>query len=363
MDLLLSEYNKNNRNGKRLICTDCIIRKRGDLLHICLNSLGCRFRKSGSCTMCDYGQGNQLTEQKLESVLPEIKEAAVGMKSILIGTLGSVLDSAEISRECLNMICHILNDISINTIIFETHYSFIDDNTCKWLRQHLPEKDIVIEIGIESADEFVQEKCLNKKINMEVLKAKIELLHSYGMSITANTFLGAPFLSVAEQIDDAENTVNWAIDNRIDSVVIFPANIRKHTLLDDLYKNGKYFPVQHWAIFELLSRIPISYLSRIYLAWYGDWIDVDENGERLNLPPYACKICEIQWMDFYHHFLSESDNWKRKQLLGIYEKKMSTNCDCRIQFEKSMKKRSAESREYRVDKVRQWIAKKLDNIH
>ncbi|MDD6628183.1 MAG: hypothetical protein PUF03_08030 [Lachnospiraceae bacterium] len=359
MDLLLSEYNKNKRNDQRIIGKDCIIRKRGELLHVCFNSPGCRFRSAGSCTMCDYGQGKVITEQNVKSVLPEIQNAAIGIKSILIGTLGSVLDTTEISKECLKLICEFVNDMVVETVIFETHYSLIDDDICQWLRQHLPTKDIVVEVGIESADQFVQDKCLNKRIDMEVLKSKIQLLHHYGMSITANIFLGAPFLSVAEQVDDAEKTVNWAINNEIDSVVIFPANIRKNTLLYELYKNGKYMPIQHWAIFELLCRIPVFYLNKIYLAWYGDWIDVDDTGEAFNLPPCACKICEPQWFKFYHAFLAEPESLKRKQMLHIYRNEMAFDCNCYNRFENSMKLSLTGSREYRVEKERQWIVERL----
>ncbi len=355
MDFVLSEFNKKKRNNKKIICEDLIIRKREKLLHVCLNSPGCRYRKSGSCTMCDYGQGNLLTEERIRDILPHIKEATEGMQSILIGTLGSVLDSEEISRKCLEIVCDMLNKLSIETIIFETHYTMIDDQICQWLKCHLPQKDIVIEVGLESVDSIIQEKCLNKKIDIEVLKSKIELLHAYGMSITANVFLGAPFLTVGEQIEDTENTIRWAIDNGIDSVVVFPANIRENTLLDVLYKNEKYFPIQHWAIFELLCRIPLNYLNRVYLAWYGDWFEFDEKGERTNLPPYSCDICSNRWMEFYHEFLSETDNAKRRRVLQMYRGKLMDRCGCYGSFEQNLIKSTLEERKNRIDRIRDWI--------
>lgn len=355
MDFLLGKYNQNIRNNKKMVSTDYIIRKRGDLLHVCLNSPGCRYRNSGSCTMCDYGQGMRLTEKRMKDILPYIKEAAVGMQSILIGTLGSVFDSAELSLECLEMICNTLNDLPIKTIIFETHYTMINDMICQWLKKRLPQKDIVVEVGLESVDVFVQEKCLNKTINLRELKSKIELLHYYGMSITANAFLGAPFLTVKEQIEDTEKTINWAVDNGVDSIVIFPANIRKNTLLDVLYKNEKYLPIQHWAIFELLCNIPLHYLNRIYLAWYGDWIDFDETGKATNYPPYSCKRCKGKWMEFYHQFLSEPDSLKRKQILKKYCKKLSLDCDCHNEFIESSEEFMEESIERRIDRIKNWI--------
>ena len=359
MDLLLGKCIQNTRNNKRIVCSDYILRKRGGLLHVCLNSPGCRYRNSGSCTMCDYGQGIRLSEKKMRNILPAIKEASVGMQSILIGTLGSVFDSKELSLECLAMLCDTLNDLPIKTIIFETHYTMIDDMICQWLKKQLPKKDIVVEVGLESVDVFVQEKCLNKTVDVTALKSKIELLHHYQMSITVNAFLGAPFLSVKEQIVDTLKTVNWAVDNGVDSVVIFPANIRKNTLLDVLYKNGKYSPIQHWAIFELLCNIPVHYLNRIYLAWYGDWIDLDEKGNEMNYPPYFCDKCKSKWMNFYQQFILETNSMQRKNILKKYYRKLSLGCDCRDKYIRSLEETLDENLEGRVNRIRDWI---LNNI-
>lgn len=359
MDFLLTEFNKKNRNNKKIINEDFILRKREKLLHVCLNSPGCRYRNVGSCTMCDYGQGKFLTKERIRDILPHIEEEANSAQSILIGTLGSVLDPAEISRECLELICDSLNNLALETIIFETHYTMIDNQMCQWLKQHLPQKDIVIEVGLESVDCIIQEKCLNKKIDLMVLKSKIELLHAYGISITANAFLGAPFLSTKEQIEDTENTINWAIRNKVDSVVIFPANIRKNTMLDILYKNGKYFPIHHWAIYELLRRIPLNYLNKIYLAWYGDWIEFDGKGEETNIPPYSCGVCRDKWMEFYHEFLSEPDSLKRNQILQMYQGVLMSGCGCYDLFERNLKKPILEERKKRIGEMRNWIENQL----
>lgn len=358
MDVLLSRYNQEKRNRKKIISSSCIVRKRGTLLHICLNSPGCRYRKSGSCTMCDYGEGRRLTVEELVAFWPQIKEASVGMSSILIGSLGSVLDTEEVSKECLEKICGFLNEIPVETIIFETHYTMINDEICQWLRQHLPGKDIVIEVGLESTDLVVQEKCLNKKIDLIILEAKIELVHKYGMCITANVFLGAPFLSVSEQIEDTKKTIQWAVEHGVDSVVLFPANIRENTLLDILYKEGKYSRIRHWAVFEVLIRVPWHYLNRIYLAWYGDWIDYNEEGERENLPPYCCERCAGKWMEFYRHFLEETDNSGRQRILMLYGEELASGCTCRRNFEEDLRVSTREERARRIEDGRKWLSNK-----
>lgn len=355
MSLLLSNYNKENRNGKRYIESDCIIRKREGLLHVCINSQGCRFRKAGSCVMCDYGYGHCVDKDGIRNIISLISENITDINSILLGTLGSILDIQEVSEESLEMIFDYLNQTDINTIILETHYTTITEEKCLWLTKQLSKKDIVVEIGLESVNDFVQQNCLNKMIDLEMLKNKINLLHKYDISVTANVFLGAPFLNEAEQIKDAGDTVLWAIDHDINSIVIFPANIRKDTLLDFLYTNQQYHRIRHWDVFNLLEQVPELFLNRVYLAWYGDWIDVDENGKINNLPPYACEICQKKWADFYHEFLAEPDSLVRKEILKKYKIILSDKCNCYDEFRKDMDDFINHTGEGKNENGRKWL--------
>lgn len=358
MKELLSRYNQYKRNGEKIITSSDIIRSRGTLLHVCLNSSGCRFRKNGSCTMCDYGEGTQLSEKEMGKVLQDISKASNGMNSILIGSLGSVLDPEEVPVKCLTMICEALSQLPIKTIIFETHYTFITNEICQWLQSMLPGKDIVIEVGLESVNEFVQKNCLNKEINLCALESKIKLVHKWKMSLTVNVFLGTPFLTVLEQVEDTNNTIQWAVNHNVDSIVIFPVNIRKHTLLYDLYIEEEFAQLSHWAVFEVLKSIPQWYLDRIYLAWYGDWVDYDRKyNQQDNLPPYGCSICENEWMEFYQMFLLKSDNLERKKLLTKYEKVLSSKCGCKKIFEENMVQSKKDGE--KVKKIEKWLKKHL----
>lgn len=359
MDLLLSNYNKKNRNGKRYIEEDCIIRKREGMLHVCINSIGCMFRQSGSCVMCDYGQGRNVRKDGITKIITLISENIADVDSILVGTLGSILDTREISKESLEMIFAYLNQTDITTVILETHYTTISEKICMWLKEQLPKKDIVIEVGLESVDYYVQDKCLNKIIDLTVLQEKIKLLHDHHMSITANVFLGAPFLNKKAQIEDAKNTVRWAIENNVDSIVIFPANIRKNTLLDLLYTNQLYSRIRQWDVFEVLECVPVEYLNRMYLAWYGDWVEEGRAGTANNLPPYACEICKSKWDDFYHHFLTERGSTARKAILEKYKKILRCECNCYDEFISELYSFTGELREEKTESIRKWLQRYL----
>lgn len=359
MNTLLAKCNTLIRNDKNIIHEDCIIRKREKLLHVCLNSCGCRFRKTGSCIMCNYGQGHILSKEQMDRVLKQVAFEAEGMDSVLIGTLGSIFDPEEVLPECLEMICDKLNQLSARVIIFETHYLMVTRELCVWLKEKLPNKDVVIELGLESADEFVQNECLNKKINLEYLCEKIKLIHDFGFSVTANVFLGSPFLSVREQISDTTKTILWAINHSVDSTVIFPMNIRKDTLIALLYQNDKYERVSQWQILEVLQNVPEDYLNHIYFAWYGDWTDLDEEGNAENLPPISCQECHEKWMQFYHEFLSLPRASERKALLEQFADN-STMCDCYHSFENSLHSVPEKGIHERVTEAHTWLKKYID---
>jgi hypothetical protein len=49
------------------------------------------------------------------------------------------------------------------------------------------------------------------------------LIKKNGMGVVLNVFLGAPYLNLREQIDDAKKAIEWAVAHGSDRVVVFPA--------------------------------------------------------------------------------------------------------------------------------------------
>lgn len=315
---MLTKYNKILRRHEKSVDANVIIRRRKGLLHVCITSEGCRYQKTGSCTMCNYGVSKLLPLGIICEQIKDAIEKSTDINSILIGTMGSIWDSQEIPEEYILEICNMLSDLPINTIIFETHYLTITNCICDKIRKVLPSKDLVVEFGLESIDSNVQKFCLNKIIDKEVLVNKLKILRRYQFSITANIFLGAPFLTIQERKADALSTIKWCIYNQIDSIVIFPANIRKRTLLQWLYEKELYQRVSHKEIYELLSAIPFRYLNRIYLSWYGDWIDISSEGEVINIIPDVEEIPEYKWDEFYGKFLNAASSYERKEIVQSY---------------------------------------------
>jgi radical SAM enzyme (TIGR01210 family) len=292
--------------------------------------VGCQLSRAGSCTMCNYGIGETISESDIICMFEDIRTQLLGIKSILIGTNGSIFDVKEIPTYIFDKIIEGLRNIDIDIIIFETHYTTVTYKILDKISCVLKEKDVVIEMGLESSNEYVLSQCLNKPMNLNDFREKINLIHNRNMSVSANVFLGAPFLCVKEQIYDTFDTITWAIKNNVDNIIIFPANIRENTLLSYLYRNGRYSPLSSWALVELLNWIPTTYHDKIYLSWYGDWNDINVLKQQ-----ESCDICKRKVIDFFNKYLSITVSEDRKAFVELFMKNTDI-CHCYSNFLNSL---------------------------
>lgn len=314
MDNELKERNLRARNTCKIPLQAGDVWRSGDCLQIFFSSTGCRFRDAGYCTMCDYGGDRNVSVKEAIKVLEDaLADQREPVQEILLGTCGSILDDREMPWFALEAVLRRINKSSIPTIILETHYTTIKPEILKQVQACVPEKEVVIEMGLESADLWTLEHSIGKFMDLNELLRKIRCIKDHRMGIVLNVLLGAPFLTEDRQLEDAKNSVEWAVEHGADRVVVFPLNIRPNTLVWELYSKGEYQPVSHRMLIELLSRLNDVCLERVEVSWYGDR---QEAGKALEvIPPVAKPECMAKLMEFYRSFQSCFDVSFRRNLL------------------------------------------------
>ncbi len=284
--------------------------------------------------MCDYGVGRNLTPTELEKALEEtLRPALSGVKTILFGSYGSVLDEYEISSECLDVILDFVSKCSFDNIIFETHYSTVTLEKLIKIKNVLGNKfNITIEMGYESCDEYILSNCLGKVMDLGELKKTMMFICNEGMKVSLNVFLGAPFITTKDQTLSAVKSIEWAFSNGAHSVVVFPSNIKPFTLMYDIYKAGYYYEISHWQLVDVLDRIPVDYLDRVSLSWFGDRKNFYEDDKYPLLPPKDCEKCHEKIFAFYREFRGANSGGARKELLDSLLKDSVNDCSCRDEY-------------------------------
>ncbi len=325
-DLILR--NKNIRKNRPIVPKDKLysVYENNGVFQICFRSRGCSNYLNGSCIMCDYGVGTNITKEEIALAFDNaLKERKYDIKILLLNTYGSILDNTEISEECFEVLLEKIQKTDINIIIFETHYNTISEEKISLIKNKLNNKRINFELGFETSNEIVRENNLLKRINNKQFIETIRLIHSFDMGVIINLLVGIPFLSTPEQLEDVLNSIKWCVENEVDEIDLFHINIKPYTLLKELYDEGKYELISHWLLIEVLNRIPLAYLSKIYLAWYGNRELKYVNGEH-SIFPQSCHICYESIMKFYKEFLLNDNSQYRKELIENLIN--NTKCNC-----------------------------------
>lgn len=336
MNSYLIFRNKIARQNRPIIPKDKLYStfENNGVFQICFRSRGCSHYLAGSCIMCDYGIGTNINKEELEFAFDKaISESKQDIKILLLNTYGSILDTNEISDDCFNALLEKLKQSNIKRIIFETHYNTITEEKLKLIKKELDDKIICFELGFETSNEKIRENNLLKKIDNKKFKEIIKLIHSFGMGVIVNLLVGIPFLTPQEQLEDTLNSIEWCISNNVDEIDLFPINVKPYTLLKELYDSKEYDVISHWLLVEVLNRVPLKDLSKIYLAWYGNR-ELEYSNKEQSIFPQSCEICHDSLMIFYSSFLSNDDAKYRKKLIENLISKNKCNC-----YGKLLKKR------------------------
>ena len=272
-----------------------------------------------------------ITVEDIENLWPSIEKQILESEidKVFLSTYGNILCENEFPKEVLEILLKKINEINkIRVVIFETHYKEITEDKLKYLKNILTSKYIDFEIGVESVNKEIQSNCLNKIIDLEELKNKINLIHKYEMTVEANVLIGIPFLNAKQQIEDAVVSTNWLFNNDIDEVVIFPVNIIKKSSIEELYKSKKYNIISQWMVIQVLNNIKEDYLNRISISMYGEYKTSNMNVFKDNILPKSCSNCYGDIMNFYDEFLKIRDIKQRKELI-INLLNKDTKCNCK----------------------------------
>jgi radical SAM enzyme (TIGR01210 family) len=335
MNRVLCELSKKiQKSANPMIVPPCTVWRKASFAHISFSSAGCAFRKAGSCAMCDYGCGESLSADRIKGALDSaLRNIGEPIDELLIGTCGSVLDKREISPDAFRAVLDRVKPLKIKTLIFETHYATVTETTLKELEREFKDgrREIVIEMGLESADKFVLENCWNKSVDLDKLEETVRLVKSFGFGAVLNVMAGAPFLTVPQQIDDTVKSVKYATSIGADRANVFPVNIKKNTVIGYLYDRGQYIRPSLWALAEILRMIPDERLNRIEFSWFGD--RQKNGGAAETLPPVACDECSPALFGL----LEEAPySGERRSAVNRFFNEKTELCDCYAKFSDSL---------------------------
>ncbi len=220
-----------------------------DCLTIILRSKGCRWRR---CLMCGYKRdtspnvGARELEEQFRFALEKLGDA----KMVKIFTSGSFLDPEEIPEEFRRFVYDSLEG-KIERLVVESRPEFVSEEVAEELSSLGFE--VEVGIGLETADDFVREHCINKGFKFEDFEKASKILRSHGVRVKAYLLLKPPFLSEREAVEDVLKSMD-AVKGLADVVSVNPTNVQKNTYVEMLWRRGLFRPPWLWSAVEVLRK-------------------------------------------------------------------------------------------------------------
>ena len=306
----------------------CVYFRGGDLLEISVPCDRCPHDAEGTCIMCNYGSSLPLQSKEQARVEAEhiLAEYGKGIHKLLLCTNGATLDLRCVPVPILDVLLELAQKCEAEKVIIETHVETINQGVLNHIRSFV-KKPVLLELGLESVDPFVQHNCYLKDIPLEKIVKAICLGKEMGFDFQLNLMLGAPFLSEAEQIKDAELSIRWALAYA-EYVTLFPMNIKDYSLLRFAYEKGIYNQISHWMMVLLLDRFDGKDLGRIDLAWYGNRDIEYEDTSCATVFPRSCENCRDLLYGFYESFNDTINAEQRKNVVKETLEKGYNSCSC-----------------------------------
>ena len=297
------------------------------LVEICFLSGQCRNDRRGACIMCDYGAVSRThgTEEYISYLDRIINTLTPEIKTLLLSTNGSFLDERQIPVDLLDAVIKRARTCAARTIEIEAHYMDVTARKLQWLRERLPGKNIMLEFGLETTNEGLQETIFQKGINLSRMEKTIRIAHDFGIAVECNIMVGLPFLSEREQFEDALASIKWVFAHQC-TPVLFPVNIKPYTLLWDIYQAGYYEPVSQWMIPLILRELTEDQLGQVTVAWYGNREDIYTESDLRTVFPAVCDCCRNPIQEFYRYFLTAEQGAERDTLLEQLFSRASCAC-------------------------------------
>ncbi|MDI9646062.1 MAG: archaeosine biosynthesis radical SAM protein RaSEA [Archaeoglobales archaeon] len=271
-----------------------------DCLTAIITTRGCAWNR---CYMCSYArESRQVSEKELiEQIDAVFKNKA---KVYKIFTSGSFFDDSELPKFVREYVARKFKEVGAEKLIVESRPEFIEEDKLSIF------EDINLEVGIglESADDFIREKCVNKGFKFEDFLIASKKLKSFGFRVKAYLLLKPPFLSEKEAVEDALNSIK-KIESIADVVSLNLTNVQKNTLVEKLWYAGLYRPPWLWSAIEVLRKSDLDIIC-------------DPVAAGKSRGPHNCYSCDLEVAKAIRNFSLTQD----KSYLEVY-------CECKRKWE------------------------------
>jgi radical SAM enzyme (TIGR01210 family) len=239
----------------------------GKAIVFILPTKGCSWAlsKSGGCSICGYIYDNP-QEPDFENMMKTFKEKLHDSikdgenYSLKLFTSGSFLDISEIPEEIQK---EILEEASqyreIVEIVLESRPEYVTEKIMQTIKESIDIEKIEIAIGLESANDDILKKSINKGFFWEDFEKAAARIFDVGAKLKAYLLFKPPFVSEYDSIKDILQSVSRLNKLGVDTISINAISIHRGTYLSIMFEKNQYRTPWLWSLLHLCKEIKSKY--------------------------------------------------------------------------------------------------------
>jgi archaeosine synthase beta-subunit len=219
-----------------------------------LKTRGCYWADLKGCSMCGYAKdtlGRSATPAELAEQLARALERYHGEPYVKLYTSGSFLDDREVDPESRRAIVGTFSGRA-RRLLFESLPEFATPEALGPLKTAF-DGELEVALGLESTDPTVLGRYVHKSASPEEYLAAGDRVRALGLRAKAYLLLKPPYLTESEAIEDVVRSVRDAAPH-FDALSVNPVHIQNGTVVEWLYRRGRYRPPWLWSVAETLAR-------------------------------------------------------------------------------------------------------------
>ncbi len=217
-----------------------------------LRTRGCYWADAKGCSMCGYARdtlGRSASPAELAQQLARALARYRDEPYVKIYTSGSFLDDREVDPASRTAIAAAFSGRA-RRLLFETLPEFATPAALGPLREAFV-GELEVALGLETTDPTVLAKYVHKNAPPSAYLEAADRVRAAGARAKAYLLLKPPYLTETEAIADTVASVREAAA-RFDALSVNPVHIQGGTVVEWLFRRGRYRPPWLWSVVEVL---------------------------------------------------------------------------------------------------------------
>lgn len=214
------------------------MKKKEYIIPIFVPHLGC----PNDCSFCNQksisGQTKQVTQEEVKQTIEEyLKNFRDDYQYVEVAFFGGSFTGIEEEKqvELLEAVQPYIKEGKVNSIRVSTRPDYIDKEVLKRMKKYHVK---TIELGVQSSNDYILEKCKRGHTFAEVERAS-KMIRMKGFILGHQMMVGLPESTAIDEINTAKDLIK--LKPKI--VRIYPVLVIKGTELEKEYETGEYTPL------------------------------------------------------------------------------------------------------------------------